>query len=275
MATITGQRARSTLPARDTPGIRRSAARTLLRRPPALPPRRRRGGRSRPRWPVRRTSGSRVTAAAPTRPGTPGRCPPNRRASRARSRSSIPASATGRMLVLDLDVSRAGRAADGAAVHDDRQRGAVEVATQALAIAELVARCGGQVLADVAPRGGRHIYVLFAAALPWRELRDLCRAMALRFPSIDPAPMSSLGGQISPARLEAQERRLAGAVYARRHRPGGRGAAERARGVERAADRVRGRAAQGRESRPGGKVPSWTTPASRGCPASAAARRSA
>ena len=69
---------------------------------------------------------------------------------------------------------------------------------QALAIAELVARCGGQVLADAAPRGGRHIYVLFAAALPWRELRDLCRAMALRFPSIDPAPMSSLGGQISP-----------------------------------------------------------------------------
>ena len=57
---------------------------------------------------------------------------------------------------------------------------------------------GGQVLADVAPSGGRHIYVVFAAALPWRELRDLCRAMALRFPAVDPAPMASLGGQISP-----------------------------------------------------------------------------
>ena len=77
------------------------------------------------------------------------------------------------------------------------------MATQALAIAELVARCGGQVLADVAPTGGRHIYVLFAAALPWRELRDLCRAMALRFPSIDPAPMSSLRRPDLAARLEA------------------------------------------------------------------------
>jgi hypothetical protein len=62
----------------------------------------------------------------------------------------------------------------------------------------LVTRCGGQVLADVSPPGGRHVYVLFATALPWLELRDLARAMALRFPSIDTAPMSSLGGQISP-----------------------------------------------------------------------------
>ena len=58
--------------------------------------------------------------------------------------------------------------------------------------------CGGQVLADVSPSGGRHVYVLFAAALPWLELRDVARALALRFPSIDTAPMSSLGGQISP-----------------------------------------------------------------------------
>ena len=72
------------------------------------------------------------------------------------------------------------------------------MATQALAITGLVTRCGGQVLADVAPPGGRHIYVVFAAALPWRELRDLCKAIALRFPSIDTAPMASLGGQISP-----------------------------------------------------------------------------
>jgi hypothetical protein len=42
------------------------------------------------------------------------------------------------------------------------------------------------------------VYVLFAAPLPWLELRDVVRALALRFPSIDPAPMSSLGGQISP-----------------------------------------------------------------------------
>ena len=60
-------------------------------------------------------------------------------------------------------------------------------------------RCGGQVLADVSPSGGRHVYVLFAAPLPWLELRDVARALALRYPAIDPAPMSSLGGQISPA----------------------------------------------------------------------------
>ena len=61
-----------------------------------------------------------------------------------------------------------------------------------------MARCGGQVLPDVAPSGGRHVFVVFAAALPWLELRDVARALALRFPSVDTAPMSSLGGQISP-----------------------------------------------------------------------------
>ena len=99
-----------------------------------------------------------------------------------------PATGTGRMLALDLDLAR-GRGADDPAA---------EVRAQAEAFVELVARCGGQVLADVAPSGGRHVFVLFASPLPWRELRDLCRALALRFPSIDPAPMCSLGGQISP-----------------------------------------------------------------------------
>ena len=50
----------------------------------------------------------------------------------------------------------------------------------------------------MSPSGGRHVLILFAASLPWRELRDLARAMALRFPAIDVSPMSSLGGQISP-----------------------------------------------------------------------------
>jgi hypothetical protein len=43
--------------------------------------------------------------------------------------------------------------------------------------------------------GGRHIFILFAAALPWCELRDLCMAIALRFPAVDPVPMSSVSGQ--------------------------------------------------------------------------------
>ena len=72
------------------------------------------------------------------------------------------------------------------------------VRAQAKALAGLVARCGGQVLADVSPSGGRHVFVVFAAALPWLELRDVARALALRFCSIDTSPMSSLGGQISP-----------------------------------------------------------------------------
>jgi hypothetical protein len=95
-----------------------------------------------------------------------------------------PGTGTGRMLALDLDVTRAG---SPAAVED-----------QAAAVSSLLERLGGRCISDSAPGGGRHVYVLFAAPLPWRELRDLCRAMALRFRAIDPAPMCSLGGQISP-----------------------------------------------------------------------------
>ena len=91
-----------------------------------------------------------------------------------------PGSGTGRMLALDLDVSR------GDADH------------QAAELGQLLARLGARYVADVSPSGGRHVLVLFAAALPWLELRDVVRALALRFPSIDTAPMSSLGGQISP-----------------------------------------------------------------------------
>ena len=99
-----------------------------------------------------------------------------------------PGTGAGRMLALDLDPARGRGAADPAA----------QVSGQAEAIARLVARLGGRCVADVAPGGGRHVYVLFAAPLPWRELRDLARAVALRFPAVDVAPMSSLGGQICP-----------------------------------------------------------------------------
>ncbi len=108
---------------------------------------------------------------------------------------------TGRMLALDLDPTPVGRDVDDAAVGHRHERGAVPeaaVCAQAEALAGLVAGCGGRVLADVSPSGGRHVFVVFAAALPWLELRDVARALALRFPSIDTSPMSSLGGQISP-----------------------------------------------------------------------------
>ena len=92
-----------------------------------------------------------------------------------------PGSATGRILALDLDPGRSANLED-----------------QAAALAQLLERLGVRYVADVSPSGGRHVYVLFAAPLPWLELRDVARALALRFPSIDTAPMSSLGAQISP-----------------------------------------------------------------------------
>jgi hypothetical protein len=112
-----------------------------------------------------------------------------------------PGSGTGRMLALDLDLARADRHVHDPAGQHDHERAAIpaaEVRAQAEDLAGLVARCGGQVLADVSPSAGRHVYVLFAAPLPWLELRDLARAISLRYPAVDPAPMSGLGGQISP-----------------------------------------------------------------------------
>jgi hypothetical protein len=91
-----------------------------------------------------------------------------------------PGSATGRMLALDLDPARG------------------DVDHQAAELGQLLEYHGVRVLADISPSGGRHLYVLFSSSLPWRELRDLARALSLRFPVIDPAPMCSLGGQISP-----------------------------------------------------------------------------
>jgi len=84
------------------------------------------------------------------------------------------------MLAIDLDVARG------------------DVDHQAAEVGQLLERLGGRYVADVSPSGGRHVLVLFAAPLPWLELRDVVRALALRFPAIDTAPMSSLGGQITP-----------------------------------------------------------------------------
>ena len=89
--------------------------------------------------------------------------------------------AAGQMLALDLDPSRG------------------DVARQAAELGQLLERRGARYIADVATStGGRHLLIPFAAPLPWLELRDLCRAIAARFPVVDPAPMCSLGGQISP-----------------------------------------------------------------------------
>ena len=200
MATLTGQRARSTLPACDTPGAENTRSG---------------GSGSVPRADLAAAAWRSVT---PSIAGTPhvrisrdgGRTYPARHARPLPAESPgqpctvpvfDPGTGTGRMLALDLDPARAGRDVDDAAVqhnHELHADLADGVRAQAEALAGLVARCGGQVLADVSPSGGRHVYALFAAALPWLELRDVARALALRFPVIDTAPMSSLGGQISP-----------------------------------------------------------------------------
>ena len=200
MVTLTGQRARSITPARDTPGAENKRSG---------------GSGSVPRADLAAAAWRSVT---PSIAGTPhvrishdgGRTYPARHARPLPAGPPgqpctvpvfDPGTGTGRMLALDLDPSRAGRDVDDAAVergHERRAASAAGVRAQAEALADLVARRGGQVLADVSPGGGRHVYVLFAAALPWLELRDVARALALRFSSIDPAPMSSLGGQISP-----------------------------------------------------------------------------
>ncbi|HXL94200.1 MAG TPA: hypothetical protein VN969_35150, partial [Streptosporangiaceae bacterium] len=106
-----------------------------------------------------------------------------------------PGPGTGRMLVLDLDLSRV-RTDPG----DDTAlvSAPAEVERQAAEVGRLLERLGGRHVADVSPSGGRHVYVLFAAPLPWLELHDLARAVSLRYPAVDPAPMAGLGGQISP-----------------------------------------------------------------------------
>lgn len=96
----------------------------------------------------------------------------------------------GRLLVADFDVSRARAlgAADPAAL----------VAEQAAALAALVEACGGRAACDRSPSGGRHVYVMWSRPQPWTELRDLARALARRFPTIDVQPMSNPKGQIRP-----------------------------------------------------------------------------
>ena len=195
MATITGRTVISALPSCDTPGV----ATASPGNPGSL---------------ARTTAEASWRAVTPLIAGTPhvriskdgGRTYPARHA---RPLSADPpgqpctvpvydpGAGTGRMLALDLDPARC------AAVTEVTPRaGVTDVTggcdTRAAEIRQLLDRLGARYVADVSPSGGRHILVLFSSALPWRELRDVARAFARRLPAVDPAPMSSLGGQISP-----------------------------------------------------------------------------
>ena len=108
------------------------------------------------------------------------------------------------MLALDLDPVRAADV-DDIAVEQRHEHGGAEVARQADELGQLLERLGARYVADVATStGGRHVLVLFAAALPWRELRDLCRAIALRFPAVDSAPMCSASAARSRPRAQGR-----------------------------------------------------------------------
>ena len=183
MATITGQRASSTLPASDTP----RGEETNLSRRGGYPNAPEAAENAALAW---RT----VTAALASTPHVRlsfdgGRTYPARHARRLPAAPpgqpcTVPVydagSATGRLLALDLDPA-----------HGD-------VDHQAAELGQLLEHIGARWIADVSPSGGRHILIPLAAELPWRELRDVCRALAVRFPAIDTVPMAGLGGQISP-----------------------------------------------------------------------------
>jgi len=85
------------------------------------------------------------------------------------------------MLAADFDVKRA--AARGAV------DAAGQVAEDATAFAALIRSCGGRGFGDVSPNGGRHGYVLWAAPVPFTEMRRVALALAARYPSLDPSPM--------------------------------------------------------------------------------------
>ncbi|MEU8347674.1 hypothetical protein AB0C74_38755 [Spirillospora sp. NPDC048832] len=108
---------------------------------------------------------------------------------------------TGRLLAADFDVSKAAAAADPAAL----------VAAEAADFAGRVEECGGRVVHDVSPSGGRHVYVRFARPIPFEELRAVAVALADRYTTLDPSPMLSPSGQIriagSPYKREPVEQR--------------------------------------------------------------------
>ena len=94
------------------------------------------------------------------------------------------ASGETRVLVLDLDTSKADRAAvlrDGAAIRD------------------LVSTVGGRLVSDESPSGGVHIYIPLDVPVPFDEARDVALALMARTPTLDPQPMLGMtDGLIRP-----------------------------------------------------------------------------
>ncbi|WP_285783166.1 hypothetical protein [Microbispora sp. NBRC 16548] len=98
---------------------------------------------------------------------------------------------TGRLLVADFDIALARRTSSPASPRE-------QVTREARAFVELIEGLGGRCIHDCSPSGGRHVYVLFAAALPYEELRQVAHALARRYTTVDVSPMSNPFGQIRP-----------------------------------------------------------------------------
>jgi len=89
-----------------------------------------------------------------------------------------------RLLVIDLDTSKADRAA---------------VLRDAAAVGDLVRRAGGRVISDESPSGGVHVYIPLAVPVAFQDARDFALALAARTPTMDPLPMLNLtDGLIRP-----------------------------------------------------------------------------
>lgn len=136
------------------------------------------GGRTFPRWwsgPGRRKRELPLARRLPTEPVT--------------VPTYDPVSRTGRLLVCDFDVELARTGRD---VTDPVRR----VELDAASFVALIERLGGRAIMDRSPSDGRHVYVLFAQALPFADLRDAVHALAHRYVSLDTSPMNSVYGQI-------------------------------------------------------------------------------
>lgn len=93
-------------------------------------------------------------------------------------------SGAARTFIVDLDVSRGGRAA----VERDYR-----------SLCATLSRVGAAFFADRSPNGGIHIYVPLDEPLPLHEARSVALALAARTPSMDPMPMLSIkSGCIRP-----------------------------------------------------------------------------
>ncbi|RCG18228.1 hypothetical protein DQ384_39235 [Sphaerisporangium album] len=134
------------------------------------------GGRTFPRYRGGRLFERQLQDRLPSQPATIPTCDPE--------------TGMSRLLAADFDVHKA------QALHAPDPHSLV--AAQAADFAALIARCGGRAILDGSPSGGRHVYVLWQRPLPHAELNHLALALARRYSTCDPGPMSSPFGQIRP-----------------------------------------------------------------------------